>query len=48
MIKKVVGVDKDGVIGEKKIDEVRKMEEKRIINEMCDDSMEWMKGIGKL
>lgn len=46
MLQKVVGVDQDGVIGAKTLAAVRKMAADRIINELCDARLAWLKGLG--
>ncbi|ELT46818.1 glycoside hydrolase family 108 protein [Brucella intermedia] len=46
MLQKVVGVDQDGVIGAKTLAAVRKIAADRIINELCDARLAWLKGLG--
>jgi len=46
MLQKVVGADQDGVIGAKTLAAVRKMAADRIINELCDARLAWLKGLG--
>lgn len=46
MLQKVVGVDQDGVIGAKTLAAVRKMAADRIISELCDARLAWLKTLG--
>lgn len=46
MLQKVVGVDQDGIIGAKTLAAVRSMSADRVINELCDARLTWLKGLG--